>query len=225
MFTTLIDTTSGTISLESAVICIAAAVILGLISAFVYQKSADRYSKSFIITLALLPVLVESVIIMTSGNLGTAVAVAGTFSLVRFRSAPGTSKEIVSVFFSMAIGLACGMGQIGYAVLITVIISLLMLVLMKSSFGGRDLAKKNLRVTIPEELDYSDIFDDLFEKYTISHRLNKVKTVNLGSLYELDYDLELKDPAQEKELLDHIRTRNGNLTVVCGRKAENITTL
>ncbi len=225
MFTSIIDTTSGSITVESVIICLIAAMVLGLVSSFVYMKTADRYSKSFIITLAILPVLVEIVIMMTSGNLGSAVAVLGTFSLIRFRSAPGSSREILGVFFSMAIGLACGMGQIAFAALITLVVACFMLALNITSFGGKDQAKKNLRVTIPEELDYTNIFDDLFQTYTANHQLNKVKTVNLGSLYELDYDIELKDPAKEKELLDQIRVRNGNLTVICGRKAESVATL
>ncbi len=225
MFTSIIDTSTGTLSLESALLCLAAAILLGIIAALVYMKSTHHYTKDFIITLAILPLLVEVVIFMTSGSLGSAVAVLGTFSLVRFRSAPGTAKEILSIFFAMTIGLACGMGQLAFAALITVITSLLLVLFTQTAFGGREQAKKHLRITIPEELDYTDIFDDIFTSYTVKHQLNKVKTVNLGSLYELDYDLELKDPAKEKEMLDLIRTRNGNLTVILGRKAEQLTTL
>ncbi len=225
MFTSILDTTTGSLSLQSALICIIAAIVLGLVLACIYMKTSPQHTKGFIVTLAILPVLVETVILMTSGSLGGAIAVAGTFSLVRFRSAPGTSKEILAVFFSMAIGLACGMGQIAFATLITVVVSVLFVVLMSSAFGGNDRAKKNLRITIPEDLDYNSIFDDVFDKYTRTVQLNRVKTMNLGSMYELDYDIELKDEAKEKKMIDELRIRNGNLSIICGRKAENTNAL
>ena len=163
--------------------------------------------------------------IQTSGSLGSAVAVVGAFSLVRFRSAPGTSKEILSIFFSMAIGLACSMGQIAFAVLITLIVSAVFLLLMKSPFGETHTAEKHLKVTIPEDLDYTEIFDDIFKKYVKKAELMKVKTVNLGSMYELDYDIVLEDSRREKQMIDEIRVRNGNLSIVCGRRAEAMTEL
>lgn len=197
-----------------------AAVILGIIAATVYTLTAERYTKNFVVTLALLPVLVQVVIVMTSGNLGSAVAVLGAFSLVRFRSVPGTSREILAIFFAMAIGLACGMGQIMYAALITVLVSAVSVLLFRINFGGSGEDDKVLKVTIPEDLDYSNIFDDIFSKYTRSAKLQKVRTVNLGSMYELDYDITLKDGKQEKQMLDDIRVRNGNLTVVCARHSD-----
>lgn len=221
MFSSIIDSTTSSLTVQSVLICIAAALILGIVIAFVYMKSCtEHYTKSFVITLALLPVLVETIILMTSGSLGTAVAVAGAFSLVRFRSAPGTSREILSIFFAMAVGLACGMGEIAYAVLFTAIVACVFFILMKSSFGGSPEEDKDLKITIPEDLDYTEIFDDLFEKYTSKHTLEKVKTVNLGSMYELDYSIRLKNPKEEKQMIDEIRMRNGNLTVSCGRHAE-----
>ena len=225
MFTSIIDTTAGTISIQSAMICIGAALVLGIISALVYMLSAERYSSNFILTMALLPALVQVVILMTSGNLGSAVAVLGTFSLIRFRSAAGTAKELLGIFFSMAIGLACGMGQIVFAVIITLVISLMLFLLTKLNFGGRHGDEKVLKITIPEDLDYTEIFDDIFAKYTTTAKLQKVKTVNLGSMYELDYDVMLKDNRMEKQMIDDIRVRNGNLNIVCGRHAENMQVL
>ncbi len=219
MFVSILDTTSGTISLESALICIAAALICGLIAAVIYTIGSERYTKNFVVTLALLPLLVEVVILMTSGNLGPAVAVAGARSLVRFRSVPGPSTEILSVFFAMAIGLACGMGQVVFAGLFTILVSLAMLLLQKINFGTAG-AGKLLKVTIPEDLDYTEIFDDIFKKYTVKANLLRVRTVNLGSMYELDYDVILKNDRDEKKMIDDIRVRNGNLTIVCGRHAE-----
>ncbi|MCR4653487.1 MAG: DUF4956 domain-containing protein [Eubacterium sp.] len=222
MFSTILDTSNGTLSISSAAICFGTALILGLIISLVYMKSSDHYTKSFVVTLALLPALVEAVILMTSGSLGSAVAVLGTFSLVRFRSAPGTSKEILSIFFAMAVGLACGMGQILFAVMITTVIALLFILLMKSGFAGNDREFRSLKVTIPEDLDYTGIFDDIFREYTRKSSLERVKTVNLGSMYELNYRICLKDQKKEKEMIDNIRTRNGNLSIVCGKIAENI---
>ena len=225
MFTSILDVSTGTLSLASVLACIGAALLLGLVVALVYRLCGEHYSKGFLVTLALLPVLVQTIIIMTSGSLGSAVAVVGAFSLVRFRSAPGTSKEIFSIFFSMAIGLACGMGQIAFAVLITLIVSAVFLLLMKSPFGETHTAEKHLKVTIPEDLDYTEIFDDIFKKYVKKAELMKVKTVNLGSMYELDYDIVLEDSRREKQMIDEIRVRNGNLSIVCGRRAEAMTEL
>lgn len=223
MFTSLLDSTTSTLTVSSALICLFAALLFGLVIAVVYMLSTKQYTKNFIVTLALLPVLVEVVILMTSGSLGTAVAVLGTFSLIRFRSAPGTSIEIAGIFFSMAVGLACGMGQIAFAALVTVIVSCLFVTLNRSRFGEKRAERKTLKITIPEDLDYTGIFDDIFEKYTSSHRLERVKTVNLGSLFELDYTIVLKNENQEKEMLDEIRVRNGNLTIVCARQGQEQT--
>ena len=225
MFTSILDVSTGTLSLTSVLTCIGSALLLGLVVALVYRICGEHYSQGFLVTLALLPVLVQTIIIMTSGSLGSAVAVVGAFSLVRFRSAPGTSKEILSIFFSMAIGLACGMGQIAFAVLITLIVSAVFLLLMKSPFGETHTAEKHLKVTIPEDLDYTEIFDAIFKKYVKKAELMKVKTVNLGSMYELDYDIVLEDSHREKQMIDEIRVRNGNLSIVCGRRAEAMTEL
>lgn len=172
-------------------------------------------------TLAILPAVVQAVIMLVNGNLGTGVAVMGAFGLVRFRSAPGNAREIGSVFLAMAIGLATGMGYLGIAVLLLLIIGAAILILTGIPFGSQSFSQKELKVTIPENLDYAGIFDDLFEKYTKSAELMKVRTTNMGSLYELCYRIELKKEEEEKAMLDDIRCRNGNLTIVCGRIAEN----
>jgi uncharacterized membrane protein YhiD involved in acid resistance len=172
-------------------------------------------------TLAILPAVVQAVIMLVNGNLGTGVAVMGAFGLVRFRSAPGNAREIGSVFLAMAIGLATGMGYLGIAVLLLIIIGAAILVLAAVPLGSQSFAQKELKVTIPENLDYAGIFDDLFEKYTKRAVLMKVRTTNMGSLYELCYRIELKKEEEEKAMLDDIRCRNGNLTIVCGRIAEN----
>lgn len=173
--------------------------------------------KSFVMTLVLLPPLVQLVIMMVNGNLGTSVAVLGTFSLVRFRSVAGSSKEIACIFFAMAIGLATGMGFLTFAVMMVVVIGLAFILLEKTKFGEPKANEKDLKISIAENLDYTEIFEDIFKIYTKKCKLERVKTTNLGSMYELDYHIVLKDAAKEKEMIDAIRCRNGNLTIVCGR--------
>lgn len=211
------NTSAGGLTVPNALVCIFAALIMGLAIAFIYMKSGN-YTKSFVMSLVLLPAMVQVVIMMVNGNLGTGVAVLGAFSLVRFRSAPGSSKEICFIFFAMVVGLAAGTGYIGYALFITVIICLAFYILEKTPFGERNMAEKTLKITIPEDLDYTEIFDDIFERYGKKVTLERVKTTNLGSMYELRYYIVLKDVSQEKAMIDEIRCRNGNLTVICGRQ-------
>ncbi len=197
-------------------ICSATSLAMGTILALTYMQTG-RYSRNFPIALFLLPSMVQMVIMMVNGNLGAGVAVAGAFSLVRFRSLPGTSKEIISIFFAMAIGLATGMGYVGYAAVFTIVLSALMLILYKSNFANGKEADQMLRITIPEELDYSNVFDDIFEKYANKVELERVKTTNLGSMFELSYRVEIKNSALIKEMIDEIRIRNANLPIIMAR--------
>ena len=199
-------------------LCTAASLALGLGTALLCMYKS-RYTQSFIITLAMLPAVVQVVIMLVNGNIGAGVAVAGTFSLVRFRSAPGTAREIGMIFLAMAIGLATGMGYVALAVFFFLIMALFVLVLTSLHFGGGDEHERELKITIPETLDYDGLFDDLFEKYTRSARLERVKTTNMGTLYELHYRVVLKTGRIPKEFLDELRCRNGNLNIVCGRTA------
>lgn len=216
----LTETVSSGITLSQLVICTLTSLGLGLALAFLHTYR-NTSSRNFVMTLAILPAVVQALIMLVNGNLGTGVAVMGAFGLVRFRSAPGNAREIGSVFLAMAIGLATGMGYLGIAVLLLIIIGAAILVLAAVPLGSQSLAQKELKVTIPENLDYAGIFDDLFEKYTKRAVLMKVRTTNMGSLYELCYRIELKKEEEEKAMLDDIRCRNGNLTIVCGRIAEN----
>ena len=218
MLDSILASTTGSITFLEVLWCTLASLVLGVIIALVYMFR-NSHNKSFVITLALLPVLVQSVILVVNGNLGAGVAVMGAFSLVRFRSVPCSAREIASIFFAMAIGLATGMGYIFYAVLFAVIVSVIMLAYVLFNFGGSEDALKNLRVTIPEDLDYGSLFDDPFEQYTKKAELERVKTTNLGSLFELQYTIQLKDATQEKAFLDEVRKRNGNLTISLGKKA------
>lgn len=212
----LTTTSAGDITLQSMMICTIVSIILGLLVSLVYMYKS-KYTKNFVMTLALLPALVQIVIMMVNGNLGAGVAVMGAFGLVRFRSVPGTSREISSIFFAMGLGLATGMGYVGYAVIFFMIISAVMLILSLADFGNASEEAKELKITIAESLEYNGMFDDLFEKYTKRSELVRVRTTNMGSLYELLYYIDIKDQALEKEFIDEIRCRNGNLNITCGR--------
>lgn len=216
MFDSIIDSVTG-ITAASAAECCLASIVLGLLIAFIYMKTSE-YTKNFLISLAVLPVLVQIVIMMVDGNLGTSVAVLGAFSLVRFRSIPGTSKEIIAIFFAMAVGLATGMGCIGFAALFVVIVGAVFIILSVSPFGEKRGERRDLKITIPENLDYHGSFDDIFDKYLNKVSLDQVKTTNMGSMYELVYNVELKKDINEKNMMDEIRCRNGNLTVLLRRQ-------
>lgn len=213
---------SGTsIQWSDLLICILGSLALGLLVARVHMVR-NVYTKSFVVTLAVLPVLVQSVIMLVNGNLGTGLAVVGAFSLIRFRSVAGGSREITSIFWSMGIGIATGMGYVIYSVIFSAIVAAFLILLHLFPFGDRSkVAERELKVTIPEDLDYPNLFQDIFENYTYSNKLNSVRTTTMGSLYELRYVLLLKDEAKEKELIDAIRVRNGNLPVVLGKVATN----
>lgn len=216
MFASILDTVGGSLSLEGVILCTLSSIILGLSISFLYMKQG-QCSKNFAISLVILPVLIQAVVMMVNGNLGTSVAVLGAFSLVRFRSVPGSSKEICAVFFAMAVGLATGTGFIIFAVILTVVVGGLFLLLSKTTFGEQKEGVKELTVTIPETLDYTEVFDDLFNKYTSEATIKSVKTTNLGSLFTLQYHVVLKDEKKEKEMIDEMRCRNGNLTIICSR--------
>ncbi len=199
--------------------CLGVSLGIGLILAALYQYHT-RYTRSFVVTLALLPAVVCVVIMMVNGNVGTGVAVAGTFSLVRFRSAPGTAREICAIFLAMAAGLIAGMGYLGYAVLCTLVLGgaeLLFRMLSAKSDGGASLYK-TLHITIPEDLDYSDVFDEPLREFTREYELTSVKTTNMGSLFRLTYNITLRDSRTEKSLIDRLRCRNGNLEITVSKQ-------
>lgn len=212
----LATTSQNVLTLSNLLICMIASLIIGVGIAFIYMYR-NTYNKSFVITITLLPVMIQTVIMLVNGNLGTGVAVLGAFSIIRFRSVPGGSREIGSIFFAMALGLAVSMGYVLFAFLFLFIIGSMTILLFYSKFAERKNTEKELKITIPENLDYSGIFEDLFTKYTNNFELIQVKTTNMGSLYELHYYITLKNSINEKNFLDEIRCRNGNLNIVCGR--------
>ena len=217
MFESIFSAAEATISVENFLICMGVGIVLGIIISLAH-KFSTKTTPHFLLTLAILPVLVQVVILLVNGNLGTSLAVAGAFSLIRFRSMPGNSKEIISVFWSMAIGLALGMGYVTLAVVVTVIVAILMIIFSKFTGVMTNLSQRKLKIVIPENLDYEEVFKDILEKYTNKFELMKVKTTNMGSMYELSYIVSLKKNIKEKEFLDEIRVRNGNMLVMLERQ-------
>lgn len=201
------------LTITNFIVCISVSIVLGLIVAMVHMLTV-RSNKNFIQTLCILPVLVTMVILLVNGNLGTGVAVAGAFSLVRFRSIPGNSREIMAVFFAMAIGLSVGTGYIAFGTLFTVFVSLFLFIISKINFGELKNGEKKLVILIPEDLDYTNVFDNVFDNYLDRFSLIKSKTTNMGSLFELTYMVKLKSDINEKEFIDKIRVKNGNLKVL-----------
>ncbi len=214
------------ISPKNFLLCLVVALALGIFLALVYTFKS-RYTKSFVVTLAMLPAVVCVVIMMVNGNVGAGVAVAGAFNLVRFRSVPGTAKEIGTIFLAMCAGIVVGMGYFAFAITFTVILGLFILVCSALGLGTKksNPCERVLRITIPEDLNYTEVFDDLMEKYTSFNEIERVKTVNMGSMFRLTYNVKLKDAKQEKEFIDEIRCRNGNLEVSMAKPEVNLVEL
>lgn len=207
-------------------LCIGMALVCGLLLSLCHMYRS-RYTRSFTVTLLLLPAVVCAVIMMVNGNVGAGVAVAGTFSLVRFRSVPGTAKEITMLFLAMCAGLICGMGYLAYGLLFTLLMGVIFLMCTQFRFGTgkKNLLYKTLTITIPEDLDYSGIFSDIFEQYTTEQTLVRVKTTNMGSLFKLTYNIVLKKDANEKQMIDDIRCRNGNLEISVSQQETTVNEL
>lgn len=217
MLESILSSSQASISLQNWLICIGTAIILGLIISLVH-KLTTKTTPNFLITVAVLPALVQVVILLVNGNLGTSLAVAGAFSLIRFRSMPGNSKEIITVFWAMTIGLALGMGYVVFAAIVTAIVAVLMIVIHMIISKTQKSSNRRLKVVVPENLDYNEIFDDIFAKYTNKVEALKVKTTNMGSMFEISYLVTLKKNINEKEFLDEIRVRNANMLVMLERE-------
>lgn len=203
-----------TVSVTNFLLCLGFALVLGLLTSAAYMYRT-RYTKSFVTTLALLPAVVCIIIMLVNGNIGAGVAVAGAFSLVRFRSVPGTAKEICMLFLAMGTGLITGMGYLGFAVLFTLIMCVMFMLYNRIDLGTKknSASYKTLTITIPEDLNYTIVFDDIFSEYTSSHELLRVKTTNMGSLFKVTYNIVLSNIDKEKEMIDALRCRNGNLEI------------
>ena len=201
-------------------LCVGLALVLGIIIALSYMVK-NEYSKSLVFTVALFPAIVAVLIMLVSGSMGAAIAVGGVFGLTRFRSATGTAREIVQIFLAMAAGLTIGLGFIYIAIILVVVVELVCIIFTLTRFGDSPKLRRTLKITIPEELDYNDLFDDVFAKYTSKAVLVRVKLKNLGTLFQLTYDIVLKNEKEEKAFIDEIRVRNANLDILCSKVVAN----
>ncbi len=217
MFNSLL--TSQSLTIEQFCICLSASVFCGITIAKTYTIK-NTYSKSFICSLVMIPAIIQTIIMMVNGNLGTGVAIMGAFSLIRFRSTPGSSKEMSIIFLAMATGLATGMGQIWFAFLFTALMCTLFLLLHLTSFGSTPSNVKALKITLPETIEEIEILDPILNEYTSFFRLEKIKTSSLGSLFEAEYTIRLKKEVNQKQLIDKLRVCNRNLPITLTKALE-----
>ncbi len=209
---------TGTFTVGQFLITIIVSLVLGLFVSLYYMYKS-QHTKSLALSLILIPAIEAVVIMMVNGSLGAGIAVAGSFALIRFRSVKGSAKELTCIFLAMAIGIICGTGYIAIAALFTLLLLAVSFILTTIGFGKDGVNEKYLKVTIPESLNYDEAFEDILNKYTSSHELISIKTLNLGSLFRVEYNVNMKDLKQVKEMIDELRTRNGNLEIMCGSKA------
>ena len=218
MFETILTTTESSISLWQTIVIVLEAFVMGMLigGCYIFTQKKYGYSKEFIVAISVLPAIVALVIILVGNSTARALSLAGAFALVRFRSAEGSAKEIVFVFLAMAVGLTAGLGFVFLAPIVTVIISVCIIALCKSKFGEQKAKRLILKITIPEDLNYDGLFDDLLKEYTTENELVRVRTTNMGTLYELTYYVTLKKTSSQKNFIDSLRCRNGNLNISMG---------
>ena len=213
MFNTIFDVNATGLEITSALIAAGVALLLGIVLAITHSKTTQT-TKGMMTTLAVLPVLVMAVMIMINGNLGTSIAILGAFSLIRFRSIAGRAKDLLAIFAAMMIGLACGMGHVLFTTVIMAIYVVATILFTYTKLLEPDRHERVLKIVIPEDLDYEDVFEEIFSKYTLRHHLVRMKTMNMGSLYKLTYDVKMRHGVREKDFLDEIRVKNMNLKVL-----------
>lgn len=224
MLETIINSTDGTsFTLTNTLIVITAAIILGFLISLVYMRTTKKagYSPSFTVTLIMLPVIISIIILLVGNNVARAFSLAGAFSLIRFRSAPGEPKDIAYVFFTLAVGLCCGMGYIGYAIIFTIILCLVMLILDVTRFAMPKTKAMSLKIIVPEDLNYEGVFDEILNSYTTNYKIESIRTRDFGALFELNYSIHLLEEANQKQFIDELRCRNGNLNITLTLNSQN----
>ncbi|MDD5985814.1 MAG: DUF4956 domain-containing protein [Turicibacter sp.] len=224
MLETIINSTDGTsFTLTNTLIVITAAIILGFLISLVYMRTTKKagYSPSFTVTLIMLPVIISIIILLVGNNVARAFSLAGAFSLIRFRSAPGEPKDIAYVFFTLAVGLCCGMGYIGYAIIFTIILCLVMLILDVTRFAMPKTKAMSLKIIVPEDLNYEGVFDEILNSYTTNYKIESIRTRDFGALFELNYSIHLLEEANQKQFIDALRCRNGNLNITLTINSQN----
>lgn len=215
IFNNVLTNSSADITISSAVITMLVAAVLGAAIAFTYYKTQEEgYQRSIALTLLMLPIVFSVIILLIGSNIARAFSLTGTLSVIRFRSAPGDMRDIGFIFFDIGAGLACGLGLYGYGAVFVVILCVIMIFAEKFRAFEKKAVQKNLKITVPENLNYQDAFDEILEKYTKKYVLTKIKTTDLGSLFELCYTVTMLDAADEREFINELRCRNGNLNIV-----------
>ncbi|MBO4897074.1 MAG: DUF4956 domain-containing protein [Clostridia bacterium] len=224
LFNNILVNVSNDITPQSAILTIVIAALFGAVIAFTYYKTQDDevYQKSLAVTLLMLPVILSVIIIFVGSNIARAFSLAGTLSIIRFRSAPGDPKDIGFIFFDIAAGLACGVGLYGYGILFVLALCVIIFAVTKFGFFEKKKTRKTLKITIPEDLNYQGAFDDILEKYTEKYTLTKIKTTDLGALFELCYSVLMNDGQNEQEFLNELRVRNGNLKITLAVAPQSI---
>ena len=222
LFTSASSTTESTLTVSNSLVALLAAFAVGILISLVYMRTHKNGSpsQSFALTIVILPAVISVIILLVGSNIARAFSLAGAFSIIRFRSVPGDPKDIAYVLFALAAGLACGMGYLTFGFLFTLVVCLVMLILNAIKFGQGRTTGKLLKIVIPENLDYQNALEDVLNQYTVSHDLIKVKTTDLGSLYELVYQVTTRDDRKEKDFIDELRCRNGNLTITLVMNAQ-----
>ena len=216
MLETIITSTTGeSFTLMNSLLVIGTSIILGILISLVYMKTHEKnsFNSGFSTTLIMLPVIISIIILLVGNNVARAFSLAGAFSIIRFRSAPGDPKDIAYIFFTLAVGLTCGMGYITYAVLFTLILSAVMIGLHITKFTEPKNKNMQLKITVPEDLNYEGVFEEVLENYTNSYNIQRVRTRDFGSLFELTYTINLKSDINQKSFIDELRCRNGNLNI------------
>lgn len=213
--TILTSTTGESFTLTNALMVLATSIILGIIISLSYMHTnrKDRFGSNFSVTLVMLPVIIAIIILLVGNNVARAFSLAGAFSIIRFRSAPGDPKDIAYIFFTLAVGLTCGMGYIAYSILFTFVLCATMLILEKMKFGENKEKIMELKITVPEDLNFEGVFDSILKKYTNSYNIQRIRTRDFGALFEITYSINLKNDISTKELLDNLRCKNGNLNI------------
>ena len=211
---------TGTLTLGQFLLAIGVSMIMGLVLSLAYMYK-NTYTRSFVSALILIPAVETVVIMLVNDNLGVGLSVAGSFALIRFRSVKGNAKELAAVFIAMTIGIICGTGYVALACVFTILLSFVMFFLAFVDFGKQNDSERYLKITIPESLNYDEVFDETLKKYTNTYELESIKTLTLGSLFRVDYKVNLKNPNKTKEFIDELRTLNGNLEIMCGKPSTN----
>lgn len=204
----------SSVEIGTFLICVISSIILGVLISTIYMvtRRKEGYSQSYVMTMIMLPAIVSLILLLINTTYG-ALSLAGAFTLVRFRSVPGDPRDIAYIFFSLATGVACGLGYIGFAVVFFIILGAILFVTDTVNFGGCKVNHMTLKITIPENLDYQGVFDPVLSKYTSFYKLRRVKTTNFGTLFELIYSIDVLDVTNQKQFLDELRALNGNLTI------------